>query len=320
MNPALQSSIPLFLAPAFAELGVTSNTTVRSFSSSACHQLRKKRDLNRRRGESVIRSTGPRHSLSVQRSYRELPKPVPEEDRPVDNFPINPNHGLYGFFNKDKETVIPGEKEEQHGRAWAIHELTFKSFEDLHALYWQGLLEINRVKTRLLEHRRLKLGYGSMEADQRLNTVSSASPQPTVVSCSSTNAATTLCPYIYTVGSTFGLVLTLFPRRSNKHRKTSSRSYGLAKMHTTRHSYGKNNSGFKSWRNGMRRRRRGSEKKRIGWRTAVAVLDRAQLQLRQRRQQRLPLQLPVCLRRDNGSPSAPRQRSVLLPCTKIHVS
>lgn len=175
LNPTLQTSIPLFLAPAFAEFGVISKTTIRSFSSSGCHQLRKKRDLNRRRGESVIRSTGPRHRLTVQNSYRELPKPQAEEDRPVDDFPINSNHGLYGFFNKDKETVIPGEREEQHGRAWAIHELSFKSFEDLHALYWQGILEINRVKTRMVEHQRLKLGYGSFELGERLATVSALS-------------------------------------------------------------------------------------------------------------------------------------------------
>lgn len=120
----------------------------------------------------MIRSTGPRHPLQVQSVYKELPKPQAEEDRPVDDFPINPNHGLYGFFNKEKETVIPGEREEQHGRPWTHGELATKSFEDLHALYWQGLLEINRIKTRMLEHRRLKLGYGSMEQSARLKTVS----------------------------------------------------------------------------------------------------------------------------------------------------
>lgn len=172
LTPKLQTSIPLFLAPAFAELSVNSNIITRSFSSSSCHQLRKKRDLNKRRGESVLRSTGPRHQLSVERLYRQLPVPKAEEDRPLQDFPTNPNHGLYGFFNRERQTVIPGEKEALHGRAWTVHELTFKSFEDLHALYWLGLKEINRVNTRLLEHKRLKLGYGSMEVQQRIQTVS----------------------------------------------------------------------------------------------------------------------------------------------------
>lgn len=171
------TTIPLFLAPVFAEPSVTTHSAIRSFSSTTCNQARGKRDLNKRRGESVIRSTGPRQRLNVQNVYRELPKPRAEEDRPLKEFPMNPNHGLYGFFNKDKETVVPGEREELHGRAWEYKELVFKSFTDLHAIYWQGLLEMNRVRTRMLEHRRLKLGFGSLELLERLQTVST-SPLP----------------------------------------------------------------------------------------------------------------------------------------------
>lgn len=174
IQSSVPTRIPLFLAPAFAELSITPHSATRSFSSTttSCAPKREKKDLNKRRGESVIRSTGPRHPLGVQAKYKELPKPRAEKDRPLDEFPTNPNHGLYGFFNKDKETVIPSEREEQHGRAWEYEELVFKNFSDLHAIYWQGLLEINRIRTRSIEHKRLKLGFGALELQERLATVS----------------------------------------------------------------------------------------------------------------------------------------------------
>lgn len=84
---------------------------------------------------------------------------------------MNPNHGLYGFF-KDKQIVLPPDQEELHGRAWEYHELVFKSFDDLHGLYWQALLERNRIKTRMVEFTRLKLGFGKHEIEKRLTTVS----------------------------------------------------------------------------------------------------------------------------------------------------
>lgn len=170
------TKIPLFLAPAFAELNILPHSATRSFSSTTTTSAPRKgkKDLNRRRGESVIRSTGPRHELRVQTKFKELPKPRAEEDRPLEEFPTNPNHGLYGFFNKDKETVIPSEREEQHGRAWQYEELVFKNFSDLHTIYWQGLLEINRIRTRSIEHKRLKLGFGALELQERLATVSTS--------------------------------------------------------------------------------------------------------------------------------------------------
>lgn len=120
-----------------------------------------------------MRSTGFPHRLNVDNHYKNgLPTPRPESERPLDGFPTNPNHGLYGFFNEAKQTVEPGEKEEDHGRSWTYHELLFKSFDDLHTVYWQCLLEQNRVATRQLEHQRLKLGYGRTEIEFRLATVS----------------------------------------------------------------------------------------------------------------------------------------------------
>jgi len=120
-----------------------------------------------------MRSTGFRHRLIIEKYYRkDLPTPRAEHERPLDDFPTNPNHGLYGFFNEKKETVVPGEQEEAHGRSWTYHELLFKDFADLHTLYWQCVLEQNRVATRQLEHRRLRLGYGATEVKARLKVVS----------------------------------------------------------------------------------------------------------------------------------------------------
>lgn len=91
-------------------------------------------------------------------------------------FEVNENHGLYGFFNKKNDTVLPPDQEAYHGRSWTYHDLCFKHFEDLHALYWQCVLELNRVQTRMTEHRRLKLGYGKQELQRRYQTVSPVLP------------------------------------------------------------------------------------------------------------------------------------------------
>jgi len=174
LQAATATRIPLFLAPAFAESTIAPSFAVRCFSSTPC-SLRDGtgKDKNKRRGVSAMRSTGFHHNLTIENHYKNgLPTPRPEHERPLDEFPTNPNHGLYGFFNEKKETVVPGEQEEDHGRAWSYHELLFKSFDDLHALYWQCLLEQNRVATRKLEHRRLRLGYGATEVSHRLHTVS----------------------------------------------------------------------------------------------------------------------------------------------------
>lgn len=166
------SRIPLFLVPACAESSVNSSF-IRTFTSSTClHERRRNKDMNRRRGVSAIRSTGLRKPLIVDRLYPELPTPRPEKERPLDEFPINPDHGLYGFFNQDKKVVLTEEEESSHGRSWEYKELMIKSFDDLHQLYWACILEGNQIATRYGEFRRLKLGYGDVENQNRAATVS----------------------------------------------------------------------------------------------------------------------------------------------------
>lgn len=178
MNPTLSLrpqvvKIPLFLAPAFTETALPPST-VRCFSSTTCKLARRRgqRDMNKSRGVSAIRSTGTRRPLSVNFLYEELPVPRPESERPLEDFPINPNHGLYGFFNKERQVVLNDEAEGVHGRSWKYKELMNKSFEELHQLYWACILEGNRTVTRYGEHKRMKLAYGQLENRTRADVVS----------------------------------------------------------------------------------------------------------------------------------------------------
>lgn len=178
--PKPPACIPVFLAPAFSCAPTITSHTIRSFSSSSSSHQRKKIagrtgvarevDANKKRGVSAMRSTGPRKPLNILKLYPELPQPVKFKDTAEarkNEVPINPNHGLYGFFNEKREVVVTGEQEALHGRAWTTTELSRKSFEDLHKLYWVCLKELNAIATRKAEHRRLKAGYGLDELGAR---------------------------------------------------------------------------------------------------------------------------------------------------------
>ena len=66
------------------------------------------------------------------------------------------------------------EEELAHGRAWTYAELSYKSFEDLHALYWVCIKERNRIATAKKERDRVFAGYGDFESESRDREVSSA--------------------------------------------------------------------------------------------------------------------------------------------------
>jgi large subunit ribosomal protein L47 len=82
------------------------------------------------------------------------------------------NHGLWGFFDKNREALMDPVKETEHGRSWQYHELTGKGFDDLHKLYWVCVKDLNRALTREMERTRLRAGYGDVENEERVDVVS----------------------------------------------------------------------------------------------------------------------------------------------------
>ena len=176
---------PVYLAPALAYLSVDTSmprarsilspsppSKTRPFSTTPTHQKRAvHREKNKSRGVSAIRRTGPRVPLPIAKY--ELPRPV--VDPPArKEFKTNPKHGLWGFFNADKTAMLSPEEELAHGRSWTYAELNYKSFEDLHALYWVCLKERNRIATAQKERHRVFAGYGDYEALSRNGAVSFA--------------------------------------------------------------------------------------------------------------------------------------------------
>lgn len=59
------------------------------------------------------------------------------------------------------------EANEHQGRAWSVHELRHKSWEDLHSLWYICCKERNRLATEKRERRRLHVRSGDGEAKSR---------------------------------------------------------------------------------------------------------------------------------------------------------
>lgn len=135
------------------------------------------RDMNRKRGVSAMRSTGPRKPLSVSKWALPVPESDPirlkekRKDPQFDRRGLTAKHGLWGFFYEEKKALVPPETMGDHGREWTYTELSLKSFEDLHALYWIGHKERNRIATNTAERTRVHAGYGDSEDETRSNTV-----------------------------------------------------------------------------------------------------------------------------------------------------
>ena len=149
------------------------------FSTSAC-QFR--RDRNKNRGISALRRTGPRKRQVFTVERKDLPEPVFDKAR-KSKVEVDPEHGLWQFFNKKRQIFATPEEDAAHGkedryhniadtkmyvgRSWTMEELRHKSWKDLHKLWWICTKERNRLHTEAFERKRLKAGYGDNEADQR---------------------------------------------------------------------------------------------------------------------------------------------------------
>lgn len=53
--------------------------------------------------------------MSIGQEVMEGGLPVPVDKDKRSKLAVDPNHGLWGFFNRDKELLTPMEKEVSHG-------------------------------------------------------------------------------------------------------------------------------------------------------------------------------------------------------------
>ena len=100
---------PLFLIPS---LTYTANYRQRAPFSSSAPRCRRFKDNNKARGVSALRRTGLKYPVAM--SKEPLPQPVldPKKRRKVVG---DPNHGLWGFFNKQRTALTKPEDESAHG-------------------------------------------------------------------------------------------------------------------------------------------------------------------------------------------------------------
>ncbi|KAF2719494.1 MRP-L47-domain-containing protein [Polychaeton citri CBS 116435] len=153
---------PSFLLPAFRH-GQTA-----TFSTSEAQQARK--DGNPKRGMSALyrRGLGKKQRLSVNPAKLPQPRLDPQLRSEVR---VDEDHGLWDFFNKQRDAMMPVESLHLHGRGWTVAELRLKDWEDLHRLWWVCIKERNRLNTFISELQRTQAGYGQNEAEERLKDV-----------------------------------------------------------------------------------------------------------------------------------------------------
>lgn len=87
-----------------------------------------RRDNNPMRGLSALRATGLRGKrISIRKN--ELPEPVwdPAKRSEIET---DPNHGLWGFFNKDKALITTPDEDSSHGRFLLFYYIGYSELMD----------------------------------------------------------------------------------------------------------------------------------------------------------------------------------------------
>ena len=132
--------------------------------------IHQKRETNRNRGLSALRRTGLRKGQTLSVKLENLPKPVLDRAQRAE-VEVDPEHGLWKFFNPERTSFATPEFNNACGRAWSVQELRQKSWDDLHKLWWVCTYERNRIATEEGERERVDAGFGEAEAADRLKEV-----------------------------------------------------------------------------------------------------------------------------------------------------
>lgn len=88
-----------------------------STTSPVSARIKKRRDGNPDRGVSALRRTGLRYPVGM--STQPLPKPVLDPKR-RSKVQVDPNHGLWGFFNLNRKAMSTPEEDNAHGMAYSV--------------------------------------------------------------------------------------------------------------------------------------------------------------------------------------------------------
>ncbi|KAK3704795.1 54S ribosomal protein L4 mitochondrial [Vermiconidia calcicola] len=155
---------PSFLVPCLA-----SKQPASPFSTTT--PLHARKDGNPSGGVSALRHTGPGKRQKLRSiTPSQLPQPVRDPERRT-SIVTDPDHGLWGFFNKERTSMPTPMDLVNHGRGWKTQELRGKDWEDLHRLWWVCVKEVNRLQTFLGEKRRVGSMYGDFEAEGRMKVI-----------------------------------------------------------------------------------------------------------------------------------------------------
>lgn len=105
---ALTDLPPPYLAPSLLSISQFQSS---NFSTTPVAAGRG-RDLSKNRGVSAIHRTGPKFKLTAAKYP--LPTPVARDEMPARE--KTPNHGLWGFFPKNREPLSTPETDGEHGK------------------------------------------------------------------------------------------------------------------------------------------------------------------------------------------------------------